>query len=435
VQAREYLRRRRHLMDLIGTGGIAVLPAAAEKVRSRDTLFDYRPDSDFYYLTGFVEPEAVTVLVPGRPEGDFLVFCRDRDPERELWDGKRLGPKGAVAELGCDEAYTIAELDEVMPRLLERSERVYYSMGISPEFDQRLLTWLANLNAKRQSGHAPSEIVALDHLLHEMRLFKSRAETSVMRKSARIAVAAHRRAMRVCRPGMREFELEAEFLHEFRRHGAECSYLPIVAAGANACILHYRADGAVLEDGELVLIDAGCELEMYASDITRTFPVNGSFTEPQRELYEIVLEANQAATAKVEAGNHWNDPHEAAVRVITKGLRKLGLLSGRLPTLIKEGAYKKYFMHRTGHWLGIDVHDVGDYKVDDQWRLLEPGMTMTIEPGLYVNPSSTGRARRWRGIGIRIEDDVVVTRSDPRVLTSGIPTTVDEIESFMGQAA
>lgn len=432
MNAKEYERRRRHLMESIGSGGIAVLPSAPEKVRSRDTLFDYRPDSDFYYLTGFVEPEAVIVLVPGRDRGEFLIFCRDRDPERELWDGKRLGPKGAVETLGCDDAFPVSDLDEILPGLLEMSERVYYSMGMAPEFDRRLLGWINNLNASRQkSGHAPSEIVALDHLLHEMRLFKSRAETAVMSKAAKIAVAAHRRAMKACRPGMREYEIEAEFLHEFRRHGAECSYLPIVAAGENACILHYRANGAVLEDGELVLIDAGCEFEMYASDITRTFPVNGEFTEPQRELYEIVYEANQAATAEVVAGNHWNDPHEAAVRVVTKGLRSLGLLSGRLPTLIKEGAYMDYFMHRTGHWIGIDVHDVGDYKVDEQWRLLEPGIAMTIEPGIYVSPKAGKAARRWRGIGIRIEDDVVVTRDEPRVLTTGLPTSADEIEAFM----
>jgi Xaa-Pro aminopeptidase len=431
VNAREFARRRRHLMELIGHGGIAVLPAATEKVRSRDTLFDYRPDSDFFYLTGFDEPDAVAVLIPGRPQGEFLMFCRDRDPERELWDGKRLGPEGAVATLACNDAYPIADLDEILPGLLEQSERVCYSMGIAPEFDQRLLSWISHLNANRQRGHAPSEIVALDHLLHEMRLFKSRAETAMMNRAARIAVAAHRRAMQVTRPGLKEFELEAEFLHEFRRAGAECSYLPIVATGANACILHYRANGAVLEDGDLVLIDAGCEYEMYASDITRTFPVNGRFSEPQRELYEIVLEANQAATAKVQPGNHWNDPHDTAVKVVTRGLRSLGLVSGRLPGLIRDGAYKEYFMHRTGHWLGIDVHDVGDYKIDDQWRLLEAGMAMTIEPGIYVAATAGGRAKRWRGTGIRIEDDVVVTRDGPRVLSTGIPTAVDEIESFM----
>jgi Xaa-Pro aminopeptidase len=433
VNAKEFARRRRHLTELIGPGGIAVLPAATEKVRSRDTLFDYRPDSDFYYLTGFVEPESVAVLIPGRADGQYLIFCRDRDPERELWDGKRLGPESAPDALGCDDAFPIDDLDEILPGLLEQSERVYYSMGISPEFDQRLLSWINSLNAKKgQSGHAPSEIVALDHLLHEMRLFKSRSETAVMSKAAKIAAAAHRRAMKVCRPGMREYEIEAEFLHEFRRHGAECSYLPIVATGANACILHYRANGGILQDGELVLIDAGCEHEMYASDITRTFPVNGRFSGAQRELYEIVLEANQAATAKVTAGNHWNDPHEAAVRVVTRGLRSLGILSGRLPGLIRDEAYKEYFMHRTGHWIGIDVHDVGDYKVDEQWRLLEPGISMTIEPGIYVAANATGKARPYRGTGIRIEDDVVVTRDLPRVLTTGIPTTVSEIEAFMG---
>jgi Xaa-Pro aminopeptidase len=421
-------------MELIGQGGIAVLPAATEKVRSRDTLFDYRPESDLYYLTGFVEPEAVAVLVPGRPQGEFLLFCRERDPERELWDGKRLGPEGAMRELGCNDAFPIADLDEILPGLLEQSERVYYSMGISPEFDHRLLGWINTLNSRRQNRHAPSEIVALGHLLHEMRLIKSRAETAVMHQSARIAVAAHRRAMRICRPGLCEYELEAEFLHEFARHGAGCSYLPIVAAGINACILHYRAADAVLTDGELVLIDAGCEFEMYASDITRTFPVNGSFSEPQRELYEVVLEANSEATTKATAGNHWNDMHDTAVRVVTRGLRKLGLLTGRLPALVRDGAYKEFFMHRTGHWLGMDVHDVGDYRVDDQWRLLEPGMTMTVEPGIYVAAGATGRAKRWRGIGIRIEDDIVVTREGPRVLTTGIPTTVAEIETFMAAA-
>jgi len=434
LNAREYARRRRHFMEMIGSGGIAVLPAATEKVRSRDTHFDYRPDSDFYYLTGFVEPDAVAVLIPGRPQGEFLLFCRERDPERELWDGKRLGPEGAVAAFACDDAFPISDLDEILPGLLEQSERVYYSMGISPEFDHRLLAWINTLNSRRQNRHAPSEIVALGHVLHEMRLIKSRAETAIMNRAARIAVAAHRRAMQVCRPGKREYELEAEFLHEFRRHGADCSYLPIVAAGANACILHYRAADAVLEDGDLVLIDAGCEYQMYASDITRTFPVNGRFSEPQREIYEIVFEANGAATAMAHAGNHWNDMHDASVRVVTRGLRKLGLLSGRLPALIRDEAYKEYFMHRTGHWLGIDVHDVGDYRVDDQWRLLEPGMTMTIEPGIYVSAAATGRAKRGRGIGVRIEDDVVATRDGPRVMTTGIPTSVDEIEAFMAAA-
>jgi Xaa-Pro aminopeptidase len=417
-------------MELIGGNGIAVLTAAPERVRSRDTLFTYRPDSDFYYLTGFVEPEAVAVLMPGRPQGEFLMFCRERDPAREMWDGPRAGPDGAVATHGADDAFPITDIDDILPGLLERSDRVYYSMGVTPDFDQRLLGWIQTLNANRQRGHAPSELVALDHVLHEMRLFKSRTEAGVLRRAAEIAVAAHARAMRACRPGMLEYELEAEFLHEFRRHGADCSYPPIVAGGANACVLHYRANDAELVDGDLVLIDAGCEYRMYASDVTRTFPVGGRFSAPQRELYDVVLEANRAAAAKAIVGNHWNDPHDAAVAVITRGLRQLGLLKGRPAALVRSQAYREFFMHRTGHWLGIDVHDVGDYKVAEAWRLLEAGMVMTIEPGIYVARDSRV-ARRWRGIGIRIEDDVLVTRGAPDVLTAALPAGAADIERHM----
>jgi len=434
LSGKEFVRRRRDLMGMIGTNGIAVLAAAPERVRSRDTLFMYRPDSDFHYLTGFPEPEAVAVLIPGRPQGEFLIFCRERNPERELWDGPRAGPEGAVATFGADDAFPITDLDDILPGLLERSDRVYYSLG-AHEFDQRLLTFIQTLNSKRQSSHAPSELVALDHVLHEMRLFKSRAEASAMRRSAKVAVAAHARAMRAARPGMIEYELEAEFLHEFRRHGADCSYPPIVAAGANACVLHYRANDAELRDGDLVLIDAGCELDMYASDVTRTFPVNGRFSKPQRELYDVVLAANRAATKAAKAGNHWNEPHDAAVAEVTRGLKDLGLLEGRVHHLIKTQAYKQFFMHRTGHWLGLDVHDVGDYKVADQWRLLEPGMVMTIEPGIYVAPANRDVAKRWRGIGIRIEDDVHVTREGPDVLTAGLPASVEEIEALMAARA
>ena len=385
-------------------------------------------------ITGFEEPEAVAVLVPGREQGEFLIFCRERDPERETWDGPREGPEGVVAHHGADDAFPIADIDEILPGLIEKSDRVYYSIG-GNEFDQRLLAWIQTLNSNRQRGHAPSELVALDHLLHEMRLFKSRSETRIMRTAARIAVAAHERAMRACRPGMTEYELEAEFLHEFRRHGAECSYPPIVAGGSNACVLHYRANDADLVDGDLVLIDAGCEYEMYASDVTRTFPVNGRYSAPQRELYEIVHEANCAATVKAQPGNHWNDPHDAAVYAVTSGLKSLGLLKGRVPQLIKSQAYREFFMHRTGHWLGIDVHDVGDYKVADQWRLLEPGMVMTIEPGIYIAPGTKGVHKRFRGIGIRIEDDVLVTRNGPDVLTARLPSSAEEVERHMGAAA
>jgi Xaa-Pro aminopeptidase len=432
MHAQEYARRRRHLMELIGVGGIAVLATAPERPRSRDVLFPYRPDSDFYYLTGFDEPESVAVLIPGRPHGEFVVFCRERDPTKEQWNGHRVGPEGLVEKYGADDAFPIADIDEILPGLLERSERVYYSMGISGDFDQQLFSWMHKLNALRQSGHAPDELVDLNHLLHEMRLFKSRREVSVMKRSAKIAVAAHRRALKICAPGMYEYELEAEFRHEFARHGAQCSYEPIVASGDNACILHYHENNAVLKDGDLVLIDAGCELDFYASDVTRTFPVNGRFSEPQRDLYEVVYAANQAATDKVRPGNHWNDPHDAAVKVITRGLRDLGILSGRLPSLIKSEAYRPYFMHKTGHWLGIDVHDVGDYKVAENWRLLEAGMVTTIEPGVYILPGARGVAKRWRGIGIRLEDDVHVSKDGPVVMSKDLPLLPDDIERLMG---
>jgi Xaa-Pro aminopeptidase len=435
MNAQEFARRRRHLMELVGRDGVAVLPAAPERTRSRDTLYSYRPDSDFFYVTGFEEPEAVAVLIPGRAQGQFILFCRERDPLRELWDGRRVGPAGAIADYGADDAFPIGDIEDILPGLLERSERVYHSMGVSAEFDQRLLGWMQGLHARRQRGHAPNELIDLGHVLHEMRLFKSRRELSAMRRAARIAVAAHERAIRLCRPGLYEYQLEAEFLHEFARQGARCSYEPIVASGANACVLHYRENRAQLEDGDLVLIDAGCEYELYASDITRTFPVNGRFTAAQREIYEIVREANEAAVAQARPGNHWNDPHDAAVKVITRGLRDIGILSGRLPSLIKDEAHRPYFMHKTGHWLGMDVHDVGDYKVADAWRLLEPGMVTTIEPGIYVAPGARGAAKRWRGIGIRLEDDVHVGREGPEVLTSDLPLAADAIERLMERAA
>lgn len=426
-----FTKRRHRLMELIGDGGLAVLPAALEQSRSRDTLYKYRPDSDLYYMTGFEEPEAVAVLIPGRRQGEFILFCKEKDPEKELWHGPRVGPKGAVAEYGADDAFPITEIDEILPGLLAQSERVYYTMGVNTVFDQRLLAWMHVLSSRRQSGHAPDELVALDHLLHEMRLFKDRKELSAMRRSAKIAVGAHLRAMRACHPGMMEYEMEAELLCEFRRNSAESSYCPIVAGGENACVLHYQNNSALLKDGDLVLVDAGCEYEFYASDITRTFPVSGTFTDPQRELYDVVYAANRAAIKKVQPGNHWNDPHSAAVKEITLGLRDLGILNGRLPSLIKAEAYRPFFMHRTGHWLGMDVHDVGDYKIGEQWRLLEPGMVMTIEPGIYISGNAKGIPKRWRGIGIRIEDDVCLTRHGPQVFSEGLPVLAKEIEDLM----
>ncbi len=435
MNKKEFARRRRQLMRMMGKGGIAILPAAPAKVRNRDVEYAYRQDSDFQYLTGFGEPESVAVLIPGRPHGEFVLFCRERDPERETWDGRRAGPEGAVRDFGADDAFPISDIDDILPGMLEHCERVYYTMGLNAEFDQRLLGWVNVLRGRAKTGiTTPGEFVALDHLLHDMRLFKSRSEIAVMKKSAKIAAAAHLRAMRAVRPGMMEYEVEAEYVHEFRRHGAEPSYHPIVGGGENACILHYVENDARLEEGQLLLVDAGCEYDYYASDITRTFPVSGSFSAEQRAVYDIVLEAQAAAIDKVRVGNHWNDPHDAAVKVITRGLVKLGLLKGRVPSLVKEGAYRRFYMHRTGHWLGMDVHDVGDYKVGDQWRVLEPGMVMTVEPGIYIAPGLKGVARKWQGIGVRIEDDVLVTRDGPEILSADVPRDPDAIERLIRAA-
>jgi Xaa-Pro aminopeptidase len=422
MNQKEFARRRKQLMRMIGKGGIAILPAAPTRVRNRDVEHAYRQDSDFHYLTGFPEPEAAAVLMPGRDHGEYVLFCRDRDPERETWDGYRAGPEGAVRDYGAADAFPISDIDDILPGMLEHSERVYYTIGLSAEFDQRLLGWVNQLRAAAKTGvTTPTEFVALDHLLHDMRLFKSRGEVAAMRKAAKIAAAAHVRAMRACRPGMMEYEIEAEFLHEFRRHNATTSYQPIVGGGANGCILHYTENKDRLRDGDLLLIDAGCEYDCYASDITRTFPVSGRFTAEQRALYEVVLEAQLAAIDKVRPGNHWNEPHDAAVKTLTRGLVRLGLLKGRVPTLIKNGDYRRFYMHRTGHWLGMDVHDVGDYKVGDEWRILEPGMVLTIEPGLYVAPGSRGVPKKWWGTGIRIEDDVLVTAAGADVLSADAP--------------
>ena len=428
---KEFARRRKNLMRMVGSGGIAILPSAPVRTRSRDVEYRFRQDSDFYYLTGFAEPNSVAVLAPGRENGEYLMFCRERDAERERWDGKRMGPDGAIEYHGADDAFPIDDIDDILPGVMESCERVYYTMGMYPDFDSRIADWVNSLRSGGNRGvHTPQEFVALDHLLHDMRLYKSRAEISAMRKSAKVAVSAHTRAMQMVRPGLFEYQVEAEFIHEFRKYDARYSYSPIVAAGANACTLHYVDNSAELIDGELLLIDAGCELDYYASDITRTFPVSGKFTPEQRAVYEIVLEAQLAAIDKTRKDSHWNEPHDAAVKVITKGLRKIGLLKGTLPKLIKDGAYREFYMHRTGHWIGMDVHDVGDYKVGDEWRLLESGMVTTVEPGIYI-PHSRKIPARWRNIGVRIEDDVAVTSKGPDVLTKGLVKDPDEIEALM----
>jgi Xaa-Pro aminopeptidase len=435
IAKEEFARRRRQLMRLMGRDSIAILPAAPVRHRNNDVEYAYRQDSDFYYLTGFPEPEAVVVLAPGRPHAEYVLFVRDRDPERETWDGRRAGTEGAMRAYGADDAFPVTDIDEILPGLMENRTRVFYAMGIHADFDQHVVTWVNGLRAQAKHGrHPPHEFIALDYVLHDMRLYKSRAELDLMREAARIGAQAHVRAMRACRPGRNEYEIAAEIVHEFRRHNADTSYQPIVGGGANSCILHYRENDQPLRDGEVLLIDAGCEFQSYASDITRTFPVNGRFSSEQRAVYEVVLEANRAAIAKVRPGNSWNDPHLAAVRVITQGLVKLGLLKGRVATLEREGAYKRFFMHRTGHWLGMDVHDVGDYRVGDEWRVLEPGMALTIEPGIYISPGLSGVPRRFRNIGVRIEDDVVVTHAEAEVLTSAVPKNAEAIEAVMAAA-
>lgn len=431
MNAKEFARRRKQLMDMVGPGGIAILPSAPVRLRSRDVEYRYRQDSDFYYLSGFDEPDAVIALVPERDKGEFVLFCRDRDPDKELWDGRRAGPDGVMRDFAADDAFPIDDIDDILPGIMESCSRVYYTMGQYSDFDTRVTEWINSLRSRLSRGvHTPHEYVALDHLLHDMRLYKSRAEISAMRKSAKVAVNAHKAAMRVAQPGMYEYEVEAEFANEFRRNDAWMSYSPIVGSGANACTLHYIENRDQLVDGELLLIDAGCELDYYASDITRTFPINGTFSPEQRAVYEIVYEAQLAAIEKTRKGNHWNEPHDAAVKVITKGLKDLGLLKGSVPKLIKDGAYRQFFMHRTGHWLGIDVHDVGDYKVGDEWRILESGMVTTVEPGIYI-PASNKVAKRWRNIGVRIEDDVAVTSNGPDVLSKGLAKDPDQVEALV----
>ena len=432
MDQKEFARRRKQLMHMMGPGAIAILPTNPQQSRNRDVDFPFRPDSDFYYLSGFAEPEAVAVLVPGREHGEYLLFCRDRDPEMEVWNGRRAGPEGAVEEFGADDAFPVTDIDDILPGLLESRERVFYTMGTTPDFDKRVIDWVNRIRKQSRAGkHAPDEFVSLEHFVHDMRLYKSRAEIKTMRQAANIAARAHKRAMGLCQPGMMEYELEAEFLHEFRKAGGEPAYPSIVGGGANACILHYTENNAQLNDGDLVLIDAGAEHQCYASDITRCFPVNGRFSPAQRAIYQLVLDAQLAAIEEVYPGNTWNAPHEAAVKVITKGLVKLGLLKGRPATLIKEQAYRRFYMHRTGHWLGMDVHDVGDYKVGDEWRVLESGMVLTVEPGLYIPAGSKGVARKWWDIGVRIEDDVLVTRDGHDVLSKNVPKQVEEIEALM----
>ena len=435
ISAAEFARRRKQLMRMSADDAILILPAAPERIRSHDTHYPYRQDSDFWYLSGFPEPEAVLVLVPGRKHGETILFCRERDPEREGWDGPRAGQEGAVEKFGMDDAYPIEDLDEILPGLLEGRSRVYYHFGRDAEFDLKLIGWVNRVREQvRHGAQPPHEFLELGHLLHELRLFKSRGELKLMQRAADISVQAHEAGMRVARPGIHEYELQADIERVFRANDAWPAYGSIVGAGSNACVLHYRENNARAADGDLVLVDAGAEFRNYAADITRPFPVNGRFTAPQRALHDLVGAAQAAALAQARPGIPYEAGHIAAVETLTEGLLQLGLLKGKLEKNISSGQYKRFYRHKTGHWLGLDVHDVGEYRLAGDSRLLEPGMVFTIEPGLYVSADDTSVDAKWRGIGIRTEDDVLVTADGPVVLTDALARSAEQIQALMATA-
>ena len=445
-QAEIYQSRRLKLAEQIQSktgSGIAIISTAPELARNRDSEFPYRHDSDFFYLTGFDEPGATLVIIVQGKSVESHLFCRPKDLEREIWDGIRLGPDAAPESLGLEFAYSNQELDTKLSELLSRHEAIYLRLAENAESDRRLRHWMEQVRKQSRSGlNPPTQLHDVDALIHEMRLFKDAHEIDIMKQAAAISARAHIRAMQTCKPGLREYQLEAELLHEFRFHGSQSvAYNSIVATGENACILHYRAGNAQLQSGDLCLIDAGCELDSYASDITRTFPVNGKFTGPQRALYEITVQAQAAAIAETRPGNTFIQPHEAAVKVLTQGLLDEKLLKltelGSLENAIETGAYRRFYMHRTSHWLGMDVHDVGSYReastqTEKPWRILQPNMAITIEPGLYIRPAEDISEAFWN-IGIRIEDDAVVTASGCELISRGVPVKAEEIESLMRQ--
>jgi Xaa-Pro aminopeptidase len=433
ISKTEYAARRRDLMSMMGDNSIAVIASASEKVRSKDTLYPYKQSTNLSYLCGFSEPSAVMVLIPKRAQGEFLLFCRDKNPLRETWDGHRLGPLAAKNTLGVQDAFPIDDIEDILPGLLEDKSRVYYSAGKDTSFDSRLMHWVDEVRNNRSvEGHSTCEFVDLDHLLGELRLIKSAAEIKLMRKAADISAQAHCRAMKHCSAGQKEYQLQAEIEHEFMMSGATGpAYTSIVGSGPNACVLHYIENCATLKSGDLVLIDAGCEYQNYAADITRTFPVNGKYSSAQAAIYDIVLAAQDAAIKTIAPGVSFDQANKAAIEVITDGLVDLGILNGEVDSLIAEGAYRDFYMHSVSHWLGMDVHDVGDYKVDSHWRVYEPGMLLTIEPGIYISSENTQVDKKWRGIGVRIEDDILVTKKGHEVLTDGVPKQRDQIEKLM----
>ena len=433
ISKAEYAARRKDLMSMMGDNSIAVIASASEKVRSKDTLYPYKQSTNLSYLCGFAEPSAVMVLIPKRPQGEFLLFCRDKNPLRETWDGHRMGPLAAKNKLGAEDAFPIDDIEDILPGLLEDKSRVYYSAGKDKAFDSRLMHWVDEVrNNRNVDGHSTCEFIDLDHLLGELRLIKSAAEIKLMRKAADISAQAHCRAMKQCKVGQKEYQLQAEIEHEFMMSGATGpAYTSIVGSGSNACVLHYIENTATLKSGDLVLIDAGCEYQNYAADITRTFPVNGKYSSAQAAIYDIVLAAQDAAIKTVAPGVTFDQANKAAIEVITRGLVDLGILSGDVENLIADGAYREFYMHSVSHWLGMDVHDVGDYKVDSHWRVYEPGMLLTIEPGIYISAENLQVDKKWRGIGVRIEDDILVTKKGYEILTDGVPKQRDQIEKLM----
>ena len=431
-----FARRREALLAQLPANSIALLPAATLKTRNADAEYPFRQDSDFQYLTGFPEPDAVLALMPGREEGEFVMFCQQRDRSMEIWTGYRAGPEGCCEQYGADEAFVLEDMDEVMPQLINGKTALYTPYGKNEAFDYQVREWVGQLQQDARRGlAAPEQLVQLDHLIHEMRLFKDEEELAIMQRAADISAQAHIKMMQASKPGLPEYALEGVLQGHCIAEGARFqAYTPIVGSGANGCILHYIENNATMQDGDLVLIDAGCELDGYASDITRTFPVNGRFSPEQRALYDLVLSVNEACIEKMQVGVPRDDVHTLSIKLLTEGLVKLGLLQGDSEALIEAGAYREFYMHGIGHWLGLDVHDVGRYKIDGVSRPLEPGMIMTIEPGIYVAPDNEEVEERWRGIGIRVEDDVLVTEQGPVVLTAAVPKKADEIEALMAAA-
>ncbi len=429
----EFKKRRQQLMEIMGEGSMAIIPAAPEHIRNCDLHYPYRQDSHFYYLTGFPEAQALAVLVPQRKQGQYILFCREIQREKETWQGNRAGLEGACEIYGADDAFPITDIEDIVPGLMESCHRVYYPMGYYQEFDDQVVEWMNQLRGRVRDGVvAPSEMVALDYVLQEMRLYKTEAEIEAIRASTFVSMRAHKRAMLFCRPGLYEYELEAEIVHELMRSGCrETAFPTIVAGGKNGGMCHYTANSDILNDDELVVVDAGAELDHYASDIARTYPINGHFTKPQKILYELLLKAQRAAINKIYPGNQWNEPYQASVEVITQGFIEIGLLVGKFDVLMEEEAYKRFYtQHHIGHWLGMDAHDQGNYKVDEVWRELEPNMVMTVEPSLSI-PVQEDIAEEWWNINISIEDEVLITENGHEVLTADLPKTVAEIEALM----